>query len=80
MPRTHGWQAALAVPLAVFAFFAFESLRLSLHARTSEAEKMGPRSYQTRASTLEHSASASFRASARQHRSVRSSASHPSGI
>jgi putative tricarboxylic transport membrane protein len=30
MPQTRGWQAALAVLLAVFAFFAFESLRLSL--------------------------------------------------
>jgi putative tricarboxylic transport membrane protein len=30
MPQTRGWQAALACLLAVFAFFAFESLRLSL--------------------------------------------------
>jgi putative tricarboxylic transport membrane protein len=30
MPQTRGWQAALACLLAVFAFFAFESLQLSL--------------------------------------------------
>jgi len=30
MPQTRGWQAALACLAAVFAFFAFESLRLSL--------------------------------------------------
>jgi putative tricarboxylic transport membrane protein len=30
MPLTRGWQAAVAVLLAVFAFFAFESLQLSL--------------------------------------------------
>jgi putative tricarboxylic transport membrane protein len=30
MPQTRGWQAALACLLALFAFFAFESLRLSL--------------------------------------------------
>jgi putative tricarboxylic transport membrane protein len=30
MPQTRGWQAALAVLLAVFAFFAFESAALSL--------------------------------------------------
>jgi putative tricarboxylic transport membrane protein len=30
MPQPRAWQAALAVLLAVFAFFAFESLRLSL--------------------------------------------------
>jgi putative tricarboxylic transport membrane protein len=30
MPQTRGWQAALAVLLVIFAFFAFESLQLSL--------------------------------------------------
>ena len=30
MPQTRGWQAALACLLVVFAFFAFESLQLSL--------------------------------------------------
>jgi putative tricarboxylic transport membrane protein len=30
MPQSRAWQAALAVLLLVFAFFAFESLRLSL--------------------------------------------------
>jgi putative tricarboxylic transport membrane protein len=30
MPQTRGWQVALACLLTVFAFFAFESLRLSL--------------------------------------------------
>ena len=30
MPQTRGWQAALGCLLAVFAFFAFESLGLSL--------------------------------------------------
>ena len=30
MPLARGWQAAVAVLLAVFAFFAFESLQLSL--------------------------------------------------
>lgn len=30
MPQTRAWQAAVAVLLAVFAFFAFESLQLSL--------------------------------------------------
>jgi putative tricarboxylic transport membrane protein len=38
MPQTRGWQAALACLLVVFAFFAFESLRLSL----SDALGPGP--------------------------------------
>jgi putative tricarboxylic transport membrane protein len=38
MPQTRGWQAALAVLAAVFAFFALESLRLSL----SDALGPGP--------------------------------------
>ena len=38
MPQRRGWQAALACLLAVFAFFGFESLRLSL----SDALGPGP--------------------------------------
>lgn len=38
MPQSRGWRAALACLAAVFAFFAFESLRLSL----SDALGPGP--------------------------------------